>query len=574
MSSRLRFANQYGLIVAVLIFGAIGVGVLWGAQRFIADANLVAHTNQVIGVIDGIEARLRDAESAQRGYLLTGQIDYLIDYRNNRDSLDPTLGRLSELVADNPIQVQQVRDLRRLTDQRLTQIESALTAFAQGGLPAAQVLIGQEVLDTSRAIRALARGLIGNEQHLLAGRTASSHQSANLLRSLALLGIPLGIALVGLVYWLLQREIRRRARAERASTDARQRLLLSVEQLEQGSSNLRELGRYSGLLQSCLTSDEAVRLATQLLSRLLPGAGGTLYRIRASQDHAEEIARWGEHAANSAGMLSPGDCWALRRGQTHLQQAGGQAVCCPHIAMPESGTLADTACVPLIAQGTQLGFIYLSAISADTITTRMELVETAAEQLSMALFNLELQERLRIQSIREPLTGLFNRRYLEESLARELARCQRRGLPLALMMLDLDHFKAFNDVHGHAGGDALLAGFGKLLQSLSRTEDIACRYGGEEFTLILPETGLSGAQVRAEAIRAAVEALRIRHLGQELPGVTVSIGLACLPEHGDSAEALLRCADEALYQGKHRGRNRVQVAGESTSSSRQLRRVD
>ncbi len=567
MSARFRFANRYGLIVAALIFGAIGVGVLWGTQRFIVDANLVAHTNQVIAGIDAIEARLRDAESAQRGYLLTGRVDYMVDYRNNRDSLTPGFESLQKLLSDNHDQLDHVQQLQRLTNQRLTQIEATLSAYAEGGLLAAQVHIGQEVLETSRAIRAQARRLLEIEQGLLAGRAVSSHQSANVLRSLALLGIPLGIAMVVLVYCLLLREIRRRARAERASSDAQQRLLLSVEQLEQGSASLRELGRYSGLLQSCMSGDEAIHLAAQLLSRLLPEAGGTLYRIRASQDYAEEVARWGEHAAGSAGMLSPGDCWALRRGQAHLRSASEAGICCPHVTAPAPGTAASTACIPLIAQGTQLGFIYLSAV-ADTLLARMDLVETAAEQLSMALFNLELQERLRIQSIREPLTGLFNRRYLEESLTRELSRCQRRGLPLALIMLDLDHFKAFNDLHGHVGGDALLAGFGRLLQSLSRPEDIACRYGGEEFTLILPEVGMQAALARAEAIRVAVQAMRVRHLGQELPGVTVSIGVACHPDHGDAAETLVRTADQALYRAKHVGRNRVQSAGEVMPAQR------
>src|SRR5690606_31677351 len=148
---------------------------------------------------------------------------------------------------------------------------------------------------------------------------------------------------------------------------------------------------------------------------------------------------------------------------------------------------------------------------------------------------LSLRERLRLQSIRDPLTGLFSRRYLEESAARELARCERRDCPLSLLMLDIDHFKAFNDLHGHAGGDALLARFGKLLAEHSRGEDIACRYGGEEFTLILPEAPAEAALQRAEAIRAAVGGMRVRHMDRELPKVTVSIGVATFPADGDSA---------------------------------------
>jgi diguanylate cyclase (GGDEF)-like protein len=192
---------------------------------------------------------------------------------------------------------------------------------------------------------------------------------------------------------------------------------------------------------------------------------------------------------------------------------------------------------------------------------RMDIIEAVAEHLSMALSNLSLRERLRLQSIREPLTGLFNRRYLEESATRELARCARRQLPLSLMMLDIDHFKAFNDVHGHAGGDALLAQFGKLLQEHTRGEDIACRYGGEEFTLILPEADVETAMKRAQVIRIAVESMRVQHLGRNLPQVTVSIGVSAFPQHGETPESLLRVADEALYRAKHKGRNRVEQAG-------------
>ena len=182
----------------------------------------------------------------------------------------------------------------------------------------------------------------------------------------------------------------------------------------------------------------------------------------------------------------------------------------------------------------------------------------------MTLATLSLQDRLRQQSIRDPLSGLYNRRYLEESAQRELTRCGRRGQPLSLLMLDIDHFKKFNDTHGHPGGDALLAQFGQLLQSMTRGEDIACRYGGEEFTLILPEAGSDAAFQRADAIRAAVEAMQVTHLGAALGKVTVSIGVATYPEHGATPDGLMRLADDALYRAKRAGRNRVEVAMDAT----------
>lgn len=562
---RRRFANQYGLLVAALIFVLIGVGVLLGAQRFISDANKVSHTNEVIAVIGAVEAQLRDAESAQRGYLLTGEVSYLADYSRSRDRLPELLAQLQHLVRDNRAQSPRALAWKLEIDRRVSQMEATLGNYRTGGLSAAQRAIGQDARRASSNIRRQAEQLVATERELLVARAQSSQTSAWLLRALAVLGIPLGLLVIGWVYWLLVKEIRRRAAAESSSRDAQHHLRVNIEALQRHSADLNELSRYGGMLQSCVRTEEAVRLAAQHFSRLLPGVGGTLYRIRASQDYAEEVAHWGEHGLHSAAMFPLEACWALRRGQPHLHRAHDEVLACTHIDPPALQRTPSTACLPLIAQGQQLGLLFLSSHD-DAFLERLDLVETAAEQLSMALSNLDLQERLRIQSIREPLTGLFNRRYLEESLARELSRCERRGLPLSLMMLDLDHFKSFNDLHGHVGGDALLAGFGQLLQKHSRAEDIACRFGGEEFTLILPEADLDAACERAEAIRAAVETLRIRHLGQELPAVTVSIGVASFPLHGRDGDTLLRRADEALYRAKREGRNRVYSVAETVVS--------
>lgn len=559
MPQRRRLANRIGLLAAALIFVAVGIGVVLGAQRFIVDANRVSHTNEVVALVGAIEAHLRDGESAQRGYLLTTDVSYLADYQRSRDELPGMIANLQRLVRDNPDQVRLVLAWKIEIERRLGQMDATLGNYATGGLPSAQRSIGKEVRHTSATLRAQARQLVANEKILLVQRAESSRSSANLLRALAILGIPLGLVIIAVVYGWLLAEIRHRARAEADGDDARGDLLRNIQALQQHGDDLNELSRYGGMLQSCVRAEEAIGLATQYFSRLLPGTGGTLYRIRASQDYAEEVAHWGEHAINGPAMFPLPDCWALRRGQPHVHRAHHELLPCSHVDTPALGAMPSYACVPLIAQGSQLGLLYLSSHD-DAFLARLDLVKTAAEQLSMALSSLDLQARLRVQSIREPLTGLFNRRYLEESLARELARCERRGMPLGLMMLDLDHFKRFNDLHGHAGGDALLSEFGRLLQALSRDEDIACRYGGEEFTLILPEADPITVQARAEAIRAGVEGMRVTHLGQELPPVTVSIGVAMFPQHGGLGESLLRHADAALYRAKHAGRNRVEAA--------------
>jgi diguanylate cyclase (GGDEF)-like protein/PAS domain S-box-containing protein len=183
-----------------------------------------------------------------------------------------------------------------------------------------------------------------------------------------------------------------------------------------------------------------------------------------------------------------------------------------------------------------------------------------ANLTALVLSNAQLREALHEQSIRDPLTGLFNRRYMEESLKREVSRVTRQLQPLGIVMIDIDRFKRFNDTHGHAAGDALLQGISQFLQSHIRGEDIACRYGGEEFILIMPNASLEAAQQRAEDLRQEAKHLKVPIAGQSDHSVTLSIGMAIYPEHGHTMEAVLHAADAALYRAKQEGRDRVVIA--------------
>lgn len=168
-----------------------------------------------------------------------------------------------------------------------------------------------------------------------------------------------------------------------------------------------------------------------------------------------------------------------------------------------------------------------------------------------------MEATLRAEAIRDPLTGLYNRRYMEESLRREIASAERRGGSLTVVMLDLDHFKQFNDSHGHAAGDLMLRAIGAYLRQHIRAGDIACRYGGEELTLIFPDTTLEDTRRRLETLRLQLHDLHVSYQDNELGPVTVSAGIAAMPVHGNTAEALLRVADDALYRAKAAGRDRV-----------------
>ena len=189
-----------------------------------------------------------------------------------------------------------------------------------------------------------------------------------------------------------------------------------------------------------------------------------------------------------------------------------------------------------------------------------EELRDANERLKGQLSEIEaLQARLRDQAIRDPLTGLFNRRYLTETLQRELARCAREGKPLTVVMLDVDHFKALNDAHGHETGDRMLQELGRFLGDETRHGDVACRFGGEEFVVVLPGATAPAAAARAQVWRSAFEHLVISHEGADV-SVTLSMGVAECPSHAGGADGVLRAADVALYEAKRQGRNRVVVA--------------
>jgi diguanylate cyclase (GGDEF)-like protein len=215
----------------------------------------------------------------------------------------------------------------------------------------------------------------------------------------------------------------------------------------------------------------------------------------------------------------------------------------------------------MMAQGEISGLLYLSAATPAALpVAKRQLAHTVAEQVALAISNLHLRETLKEQSIRDPLTGLYNRRYLEEALQHEMTSAQRHQTSIGVIMVDADHFKSFNDTYGHDFGDQVLQAIAQVLKGGTRLSDLACRYGGEEFTLILPQSSLADTATRAEALRQQIGQLALTHRGQPVPTITASLGVACFPQHGQTGAELLQKADQALYQAKAAGRNRVLCA--------------
>lgn len=348
-------------------------------------------------------------------------------------------------------------------------------------------------------------------------------------------------------------------------SDENGNLAQTVAELNSRQRDMAFLGDVAQLFQACRTVEEVGRVATDRLQSLSPSLSGALYLMSESREYLENVAAWGTVEASNA-VFAPGDCWALRCGRPHQAHKGHDAVACAHT---EAGQGDWHLCVPLMAQGEALGILYLRIDKTggrrggqgSTGEDRLGFYCNVSETLSLALANVRLRETLQHQAIRDPLTGLFNRRYFQETLQRELHRAARARQPLSLVMIDIDHFKRFNDTWGHDAGDAALRAIGKILLGRTRAGDVACRLGGEEFALAFPGLSAEVAMARVEALRQEIEACDFQFLDQSIAPVTISAGIAIYPSHAIDMDSLTRVADQALYQSKKAGRNRFTMAG-------------
>ena len=335
------------------------------------------------------------------------------------------------------------------------------------------------------------------------------------------------------------------------------------EGLAERVNELDHINRLGELLHACFTLQEAYAVLERELRELFRGESGAVFACSASRNLIESVARWGANPQNSAGVFAMEECWALRSGRAHVVDDTRSGPLCTHLPSPPPGAYL---CTPLVAQGDALGVLHVAFFARGRLAgvplteAKRRLADAVGEQVALGLANVKLREVLRSQSIRDPLTGLFNRRYMEETLEREVRRAQRAVRPMAVLMLDLDHFKRVNDEFGHDAGDALLRELGNLLLRNLRREDVACRYGGEEFVLVLPEASLADGERRAEELRDEIKRLRVSDKGRLLGPITASFGMAGYPEHGLAGNLLLRAADTALYRAKREGRDRVVIA--------------
>ncbi|MFZ0438689.1 MAG: diguanylate cyclase, partial [Candidatus Sulfotelmatobacter sp.] len=352
----------------------------------------------------------------------------------------------------------------------------------------------------------------------------------------------------------LQEEIVEKDRDRNQFDRQNENMMKELEKRSQRATMLAEMGE---LLQSCISLNELIAAALGFAPRIFPAVRGAVALLNGSRSLADVIGSWADCQLHAMEFEAT-SCWALRTGHPHLVVAGDSTAPCAHAA----GVKNTYLCVPILAQGETLGILHFQA--TDEVphleASQISFKTTFAGQLGLSIANIRLREALRTQSVRDALTGLYNRRYLEEILEREVRRATRASQSLGVLMIDLDHFKNFNDTYGHDAGDAVLRETGASLTKGIRAEDFVCRFGGEEFVVILPTANVEAACARAERLRLKMKELTVLHQGKSMGMLTISVGVAVFPEHGSSPKELMAAADAALYEAKRNGRDQIAVA--------------
>lgn len=362
---------------------------------------------------------------------------------------------------------------------------------------------------------------------------------------------------VGMLRDITERKANEEQRSE-LTTELTERVR-ELNRLNEENAMLSGLGSY---LQACATKVEAYDVLLAHAKALFPRESGALY-ILSDKAGSDCVISWGGEKDLLSHPLQKHDCWAMRRGVVHESNDAKASLRCRHY---NGIGVGNQYCIPVMTQNGPIGLLTLHVPShegADKPESRakrnLSLMTGIADRLGPTLSGIELRARLHEDSIRDPLTKLYNRRFMDESLHRELLRARRAEQPVSVILLDIDRFKQVNDEHGHDVGDQVLVELAQQLTRSVRDEDFVYRFGGEEFVIVLPGASLDAARERALAVSRNIRAVTIDTTTVPLK-VTISAGVSTFPEHGENREQLLIQADKALYLAKQSGRDRIELA--------------
>ena len=534
--------------LCAIAFTCVGGFVVYtNTQHLIETRNWLDSSNTILTSLQAQSQRLDRVNYGIQLYQATGDPAEKRSTEAAAAMMHGGVLNLESLLKDDPAQMHTVQEL----DAAVHTLSQAVDGMDRNG-----AMFEKEIQDCRRLIGTLQQA--ERDQLRQHSDESQSSKDRSLLSGAGYLGFSL-LTLIALFGFLL-RDAVHRSSFEKQISLAKDQLEATVEELRRRGIEAILLKEARDELQLCVTSKEAEECAARHFNGMAPGSAGAILIINNSRSMLEASASWND-PPSLTDAFEMAACCGLRAGRPRWRRPGQSELHCAHFV----GTPAENyVCIPLAAQGDTLGFVYLAFPTkeiADLAAARMPLVQEMVELASMAIAGLNLRAKMESQSIRDGLTNLFNRHFMEIALDREVQRATRRHSTLAVLMLDVDHFKAFNDTFGHDAGDVVLRAVAECFQQTVRSEDVVCRYGGEEFAIILPEISAELAFEKAEAIRHRVNNLRMRFKGGALRPVSLSVGIAMFPNPARDATDLLRMADHALYEAKHNGRNRVHIAG-------------
>ncbi|WP_442942018.1 diguanylate cyclase [Nostoc sp.] len=339
--------------------------------------------------------------------------------------------------------------------------------------------------------------------------------------------------------------------AQRSLTDLNRQLEEKTLELEAKKRELIYLSDMAEMLYSCESEDEVYQVVALTCFKLFPNMSGSISIIANSKNYVQMNSFWGGES-RSKEIFSLSDCWALRRGKLNLLSPRNSGLMCSHLIQPVSGT---HLCVPLFAQGEVVGSLHLNALEEISPEDR-QTSEIIARTLGIALNNLSIKQRLTHENLRDGMTQLFNQSYMESITEQRLAEAERSGQPLSIIFLDIDNFKSYNSRYGHVTANIVLQGLAKLLLKSIRSFDIACRWGGEEFVIVMPNMTLETLRKRVEQLRVDIEQMQLKDGDRLLESITASFGIA-VSEPGITVKDFLNRANQAMLEAKRTGKNRV-----------------
>ncbi|MEH1785835.1 MAG: diguanylate cyclase [Nostoc sp.] len=339
--------------------------------------------------------------------------------------------------------------------------------------------------------------------------------------------------------------------AQRSLTNLNRQLEEKTLELEAKKRELIYLSDMTDMLYSCESEDEVYQVFALTCSKLFPNMSGSIYIIANSKNYVQMNSFWGGERSSKE-IFSLSDCWALRRGKLNLLSPRNSGLTCSHLIQPVSDT---HLCVPLFGQGEVVGILHIDTLE-EISPEDQQITEIIARTLGIALNNLSIKQRLTHDSLRDGMTQLFNQSYMQSITEQRLAEAERSGQPLSIIFLDIDNFKSYNSRYGHLTANIVIQGLAKLLLKSIRSFDIACRWGGEEFVIVMPNMTLETLRKRVEQLRLDVEQMQLRDGDQILEGITASFGIA-VSEPGITVKDFLNRANQAMLEAKRTGKNRA-----------------